>query len=496
MKTQIIQLEPHDDHISIRDKMNWSKTPRILLVFPRRRRLDLDLLDLKLLQRHARSLGAELGLVTKSLKIIRAAEELGISVFENNLAAQREAWTTPESPLQKKRPRRKNLRAAREKLHPAEATWRSHPVTRIVAFSLATLALLALLVAFIPQATITLEPKRRTQTLTIPVRASADVSEVFLSGSIPAQTLRVTLTEERSLAASGQKAVPSQGAHGSVLFRNLTDLPVRIPKGTIIRSIEDETIRFETEVEALVNAGIGEDIEVPVVALTFGERGNLDPDLLQAIEGELSFWLAATNPAPTTGGSDSLVSIPTESDREDLFDLTLAAFSTQAQTAIERELTANDIVFPDTLADLEILDESYNPPEGETSDRVTLTMRAAIEIQYANEADLTELAHSALAASLPQGFTPLPDSLYFSPLGAFETNTLGVTSWQMRVEQELLPTISAAQIAHWTQGRSLESAIKSLEENLTLESAPEINISPAWWRWLPLAPFRIELVLN
>ncbi len=496
MKTQIIQLEPHDDHISIRDKMNWSKTPRILLVFPRRRWLDLNLLDLKLLQRHARSLGAELGLVTKTAKVIRSAEELGVPVFESNLAAQREAWEIQASTLPKKRPRRKDLREEREKVRPSEGKWRAHIATRIISLSFATLALLALLVAFIPQATITIKPERRTQTLTIPVRASADVSEVFISGSVPAQTLRITLTEERSLAASGQKAVPSQGARGTVLFRNLTDQPVRIPKGTIVRSIADESIRFETAVEALVNAGIGEDLEVPVAALIFGERGNLDVDLLQAIEGELGFWLAATNPAPTTGGADAFVSLPTTRDRADLYERLLVALQANAENTIMGELTENDIIFPDTLAKIEILDESYDPLEGETGDRVTLKMNAAVEVQYAKATDLAELAQAALMASLQPGFSPVPDSLRFSPLDDFSTNTLGVTSWQMRVEQELLPSISHAQVANWTQGRSLENALVVLEENLTLESAPEILISPSWWEWLPLAPFRIELVVE
>jgi hypothetical protein len=37
MKTQIIQLESHDDIISIRDKMGWSQTSRILLVWPEKK---------------------------------------------------------------------------------------------------------------------------------------------------------------------------------------------------------------------------------------------------------------------------------------------------------------------------------------------------------------------------------------------------------------------------------------------------------------------------
>ena len=111
MKTQIIQLEAHDDHISIRDKMNWSKTPRILLVLPRRRRFDINTLDLKLLQRHARNMGAALGLVTKSAKVIRSAAVLGIPVFADNLEAQREAWTSMPRASHRRRKARNNLRA-------------------------------------------------------------------------------------------------------------------------------------------------------------------------------------------------------------------------------------------------------------------------------------------------------------------------------------------------------------------------------------------------
>lgn len=496
MKTQIIQLEPHDDHISIRDKMNWSKTPRILLVFPRRKRFDLDTLDLKLLQRHAHSLGAELGLVTKSLKVIRSAEALGIPTFPDNLAAQRGTWSQQKHTKAKRRHKRPDLRELRRSVHPQEAKWRAYPAVRLGSLLLTGLALLSLLVTFIPSARITLKPERRQQSISIPVRASSEVQEVFIAGSVPARTIRRTLTQERSLAASGQIAIPSQGASGSVVFRNLTDQLVRIPKGTVIRSLENENIRFETDVEALVNAGLGEDIEVPVSALDFGESGNLDVGLLQAIEGDLRFWLAATNPAPTSGGSDIYVSVPTLLDREELRDQLLVRLNTRTETLLMEEFNEQGLLFPDTLTGIEILEENYTPPEGETGDRLTLSIRVAVEAQYASAADLDVLAHAALAASLPQGFSPDAASLRYTPLGALETDTLGVTTWQMRVEQTLVPNISALQVAGWVQGQNLKHAVGSIENELALESAPQIEIDPAWWQWLPIAPFRIEVVVE
>ena len=73
MKTQVIQLDVHDDVTSIRDKMSWAKTSRILLVYPRRSRILKRTLDLRLLQRHALLLGAQLAIVAPSADIRQSA---------------------------------------------------------------------------------------------------------------------------------------------------------------------------------------------------------------------------------------------------------------------------------------------------------------------------------------------------------------------------------------------------------------------------------------
>src|SRR4029450_12459928 len=105
MKTQIITLESHDDVISVRDRMSWAKTPRILLVWPKYEKVTLRQVDLKVLQRHALSLGAQLGLVTRTRRVRDDAEALRIPVFESTGQAQRVAWPKPR--------RRKLMRHAR-----------------------------------------------------------------------------------------------------------------------------------------------------------------------------------------------------------------------------------------------------------------------------------------------------------------------------------------------------------------------------------------------
>ena len=92
MKTQIITLESHDDLISVRDRMSWAKSPRILLVWPKFERVTLRPMDLRVLQNHARTLGAELGLVTRIPNVKRDALGFGIPVFVTTAEAQRQAW--------------------------------------------------------------------------------------------------------------------------------------------------------------------------------------------------------------------------------------------------------------------------------------------------------------------------------------------------------------------------------------------------------------------
>src|SRR5918996_3484586 len=136
MKTQIITLESHDDLISVRDRMSWAKTPRILLVWPKYEKVTLRQVDLKVLQRHALSLGAQLGLVTRTRHVRQEAEALKIPVFESTGQAQRVAWPKPRRRRWARRPPRKNLRERREQVSVKEEAWRAHPAVRVGAFIL------------------------------------------------------------------------------------------------------------------------------------------------------------------------------------------------------------------------------------------------------------------------------------------------------------------------------------------------------------------------
>ncbi len=209
LKTKIISLESHDDLISVRDKFSWAKTPRILLVWPKYEKITLRLLDMKVLQRHADSLGAQLGLVTRRANVRRDAESLGIPVFKSTVAAQRDLWpdSAPRSQRIPKTPRR-DLRKIRDTVYEKEALWRTSLLGRVLTFTVGVIAVLTIAGIFVPRAALTLYPETQTQSVVIPVAASRSVEAVSVTGEIPAQAISVTVSTEQSLAVTSVISVP------------------------------------------------------------------------------------------------------------------------------------------------------------------------------------------------------------------------------------------------------------------------------------------------
>ena len=494
MKTQIIPLESHDDLISIRDRMSWSKTPRILLVWPKSERISLRSLDLKVLQRHAASLGAQLGLVTRHRDIRREAQALGIPVFISTGQAQRTPW--PERNLKRKRRRgapRKNLREKRKQLPVKTEAWQEVPAVRILFFSLGVLAVLVMASLFIPHAQVILTPETKTQTATLPILADPSVKNVFITGSIPSHELRLVEEGSQEGPVSGKVPLPQSKAKGLVTFRNLTDAPVSIPVGTVLTSTGLPGVHFQTTETAELEAGLKATVDVPVEAENAGAAGNVPAESILAIEGDLGLQTTVTNTEPTKGGRDRMVAAATEADQARLREALLSKLKDQARDQMGTTLTPGDQLFNDTLKVGQILEENFDPPLGQPGEQVTLSIRVEFTASYASEKDLTELASTVLNASLPDGFIATQTPLDFEPLNDFSTDEHGITRWSLRVSRPLEKQLDIARIIPLIQGRSVESATRQLKETLNLPASPEIHLRPAWWPWLPLIPFNISM---
>ena len=494
MKTQIITLESHDDLISVRDRLSWAKTPRILLVWPKYEKVTLRQVDLKVLQRHAASLGAQLGLVTRARRVREDAEALRIPVFESTGQAQRVAWPKPRRRKWARHAPRKDLREQREEVPLREEAWRVHPATRIGAFLLGVSSVLVLVALFIPRAQVVLHPDSKTQSIVLPVVARPSVDSVFITGNIPAREKRVIVDGTQSVVVTGESVTPQSKAKGAVTFRNLTQQAVTIPAGTVVRTADN--IRYVTTRVGEVEAGVDESIELPIEAAESGRSGNVEAETIVIVEGRLGLSLSVTNAEALTGGREIPSVQASEADRERAKEELMQKLKSEALAQLTEQGKAGDLLFEDTFAVSQLLSEVYDPPAGAAGTKLTLTMQVEFSALYASVSDLTELATLALNASLPSGFQPAAgsDGLTLKPVTKPVVNDDGSLRWTLRVERRIVQQISNPQVTQMIQGIGSSRAQTLLEKRFPLEGSPEINLSPAWWPWVPIVPFNISVI--
>jgi hypothetical protein len=498
MKTQIIALEAHDDFISVRDRMSWAKSPRILLVWPKFEKITLRAADLRILQQHASYLGAQMGVITRRGDVRRDAERFGIPVFGSAAAAQRQVWPRrrPASPALSRTSRmtRADLASMREAARPMEAGWRLRPATRIGFFAMAVLAVLAIAALFLPQATIRPSPESQVQDILLPVTASPAIKTVSIAGSLPAHQITVTMSGTQSARVATESSIPDEPARGIIRFTNLSQSDLAIPAGTIVYSLSPTAVQFATLNDTHLAGNVNAVVEVPVVAVKGGAEANLPANAIQAIQGNLSLSAAVTNPKPTTGGTDRVTAAPSEADRQRLYAVLLDQLKAQAQSHVRDSIGSDDWLLDGTLKVSTVNEQTYDPPPGKPGNLLKLTLQAEFSAQYLKAGDLQQLVDATLDSSKPQGFLPVAETTSAVLTGTPRANAAGASSFQIHISRKVVRDINLMHASAIVRGKSPAAASRLLQAELPLASAPEIKLSPPWWPWLPLVPFRVVVV--
>lgn len=521
MKTHILRLDQHDDVISARDKMGWGQAGRILLVWPEHGRVLNRRLDLALLQRRSASLGAQLALVTRDPDVRFFAGQLGIPVFKNLRRAQHAHWRisrrqrlalqrreeylrgewgqeeqagpgTGEIPA-KEAPRvtspattLRGLRAPQRRLS---------PVARLASFTLGVLALLSLAAVLAPSAQVALQPKTQVQEITLETRADPKLTGIEITGAVPAHLAAVVVEGRDHLPVSSSVQIPDRPAVGSVRFTNLTDQPVTIPKGSVVLAQDPLPIRFATIQEGTVLSGPGQDLVLPVIALTLGRRGNLPAGAINAIEGSpQGTQVMVTNPEPMTNGKDRANRAPGEDDRRRLYDQLFEALRQSALQELRNGLKPGDLLLASIPTLSRTLEETYDPAENAPADQLDLSLRLEFQTLVVSGSDLRTLANRILDANLPPQFTPIAQTLEIENRIEADSGSQPVLTWSLHARRQLQAQFPENRAVQLSLGISPALAGQRLSASLPLDRQPRISLNPAWWPRMPVLPFRIKVV--
>ncbi len=497
MKTYIINLESHDDFLSTRDKISWSKARRVLLIWPAHERVLERRVDLLLLLRHSQQVGAQLAIVTRQASVRTNARELGISVFKNMVQAQKSTWCVPSEHHLGALAGRPALRNPQE-LRALRSQFDARPLAniwlRLAVFLVGLLACLALLFFFLPGARIELSPLQQSQQLTLEIRTSSKITAPNLSGTVPAYTLQTVVEDHQEVVSSGRSRTPDKAASGQVMLTNLTDQPVTVPVESVLLTLTDPPLRFLTTQSVEVPAEVNASVNVPVRAAVPGQAGNVSSGQIQAMQGLVGMHVTVENLDDLSGGSDRSSPIPTEQDFLALREQLLAQLRLSALQEMQTRLGADQRLLSQALKVQSILEEERQPPEGQPADRLQLRMRVEFQGWYVKEQDLQSVAQTALNANLGPGFRPVPQSLQISFLEDPIIDSAGSAEWRVSAAREVETTWAEDQAAHIILGRDPGDAVRLLRSNLSLSADPQITLFPSWWGRLPFLPFRIEMV--
>jgi len=511
LKEQILHLDPHDDYRSARDKMGWTQTQRVLLVWPRRGPKVLSRrLDLLLLHRHARQLGAHLALITTDSEVRERARDLGLPVFPTLEASRHERWrsrpvrTLPERSERRDLPRPDvhTLRPPALSL-PALPPWLVWTLQSLI-FLIGLGALGMLAYAVVPSATITLKPTVRPISTQVEIIADPSLAEVGANGLIPARLVRVEIGPETDTTpTTGSKSVPNESATGTVVFTNLVGTAATLPQGTGIRTTGSSAIRFVTTKAIAIEGRIGASVEVPIIASEPGPTGNVGLGQINAIDGPLGLQFAVTNPAPTTGGTLEQSHMVTEADRQRLQDELLAQLTAKAQGQVEAQLQPGEFLVADSITVTQILIETYEQSVGEVADAVNLTLRIAVTGLAVNENDARASAQQTLDDTVASGETLLLGQTQFKRNPETTLDSNGRAHFTVTIGGAAATQVDRTVVRQIVAGRSLaeaQSQLVSRPLGVPIAEAPQIVVRPTWYaHWLgrlPWLPFRIEVIIQ
>ncbi|MBC8504503.1 MAG: baseplate J/gp47 family protein [Anaerolineales bacterium] len=506
MKTQIIQLEPHDDIYSAMDKMGWGQTARILLVWPARGSVLNRRLDLIMLKRHSAELGSQLAMVVRNPGIRFHAASLGIPLYNSIRKAEGDHWRPDRkqriklpltirrqsTELWRKRRLPMNLDGLKAIAHPPMPAWIMHPITRVTAFTLGVLGVLAIAVLLVPSADIHLSPETRREEITISVAANPEYQSVDLSGTVPARWETVIVEGRGSLTTSGSIPIPDRIAKGEATFTNLTDQTIPLPVGIVVSTLDDPPIRFITSASNIVPPG-EEGTTVPVEALAPGAISNIAVGSILAIEGSLGLELTVINFEPTSGGTDRNIPAPNEADYEELYAQLYETLALTALAEIGEKLVEGDLLISEDAQIVGTQEESFTPSEPAPTDQLELVLRLEFQALTVSGEDLRELAHAALETNLPESFTPDPGTLELTQLSSIKLNDDHTANWRMRAEWKIDAQLEHTEAIKLAIGLSPEKAVEQLTDRLPLAEPAEISPKPSWWPRLPFLPFRISV---
>jgi hypothetical protein len=511
-RIQRIQLEPYDDVTSVRDRLQFVKAGRVLLVFPKNRKILQRKLDLVLLQREAARRDLRLAIVTQDIKISEHARDLNISAFFSVEQARTQRWKRGKTKVfvdRADRPESEHdpydlmLAASRLKPAPTSAQQARGRVMRGFVFGVTILAVLFGLYALVPSATITITPARDQLNITIPIVADPSI-EVPIPENlrIPATVQRLPQSATVTMETTGIRAAENSRAEGIVTFTNTTDFAIFIPAGTIVQTASSPPIQFETQAEGALAARQDATVNVAIRSLDTNPtlQSNQPAGAIIEVAGELEGSVTVRNQNATYGEGVRDISYVTAEDREILLQRTRQQLAHNARDTFLLNLEEGEFfLVPNSVVIIEERILDYSAEVDQPAETIRLTMQAVVEATVISSLDAERVAWQYLKTQYVEEGRILDEgTLTYTRAEIQGVLEDGSVAFQLRIQGTTFDTIDGNQIKDRLTGMSVREAYAILDNEYILDPQrpPEISTWPGFFNRMPLFPSRIHVEIE
>ncbi len=497
MRMAIIRVPQDADVPWLWDRLAWAQSPRVLLVLPRQGvpRLVGPLPWVQIAHR-ARSLGTQVGVVTRQPLLARWISDAGVPVFPSVDAAQTRPWRGP-----RRRRLRKRLPRGREALVQRKdqlglgvpAKRESRPWQRGISLLLTSAALFLLAGFFLPQARVEVPLAGQVQERSVRVLLSPDFyGPVPSVRGLPLVPMAVEVEGWRVVSASGTVDVPTHPAQVSLLWTSLTNQEVTLPAGLRVRDVEGQ-MDFVLLKEGVLPPGPGMALLLPAQAVRPGKEGNLPPHRLRLVEPPWDSWVMVTNPAAASGGDSKTFPALTQEDRDQALAFLEQTLIRKAQALAPLQLPPGAVMVPNSLRPSGLLEAHMQPPVGTPASSGVLYVRQRFRAWVVPSEAIASLVRVLLEEFREPGRRVWPGSLDTHLTVEPAEGPPYVGTLTLRWLE--VPNVEPRRIAWALSARPVAWLQRQDSGWLGLAGSPEVSLEPQGWPWLP-AGFRIQVILR
>lgn len=501
MKTLVIQLDRLEDTGSIRDKVTWGKSTRVLLAWPVNYSVFNRKVDLVAIKRICTSQGSRLGIVCDDPDVIAEAGELQIPVFNSVNQAMRKGWDRrwhqkskgidflhmdPEGGIEEIRKR-------------SGLFQESHNLPyylRLALLMAGVAAVFITLVVILPSATIRIFPLGQSTEMNVQFLVRGTETATTGPDTLSGRWVEVTLEANAERQTTGSIPVADGKASGSVSITNLTNNEIFIPSGTIILNSSIPPVRYlilkDTELEPKTVTN-----EIFVEAVYGGESGNAEAGSINRIEGELGFQLELTNAEPITGGTDRKIPAPSQEDLIALKDDVRSLLIIEAEKKLSAELSDEEVLLPATIEAINLVQETLQPEVGQAGSSVHISRKVEFSALVINRKDLIQKAEAIISANMVLPGWKISDN---EPIDVKITsqeydNLSNMAKVNTLIKCKTVPIIRMDEIRPGMAGKRMDEAAELIAARIIVERATEFETWPIRLPVLPLLESRIKVAI-